>query len=249
MFTYHLSITLTLYLKDYHFSLDLKRAVLERLTMDLNQSIEYTHSAASSPQIHNFMPMTSFMLPFHHPFKEEGEEVKHSHLLQKRNLELFWHQQMMEIHNISVFKNNHQLPLARIKRVMKSDKDVKMISADTPVLFSKACELFILELSLRAWLQTEEAKRRTLQRCDIARAIRQEESLDFLADVVPSINHNKDVDGKFPEENEFPPVNQLQFPLLDMNSELVPRDPGVEQTCLSHQCSLMSSILRYIQGM
>ncbi|XP_022759953.1 nuclear transcription factor Y subunit C-1-like [Durio zibethinus] len=158
--------------------------------MDLNQSMEFTPSATSSPQIHNFMPMTSFMLPFHQPSKEDGEEVKHSLLLlQKRNLELFWYQQMMEIHNISVFKSHHQLPLARIKRIMKSDKDVKMISADTLVFFSKACELFIMDLTLRAWLQTEEGKRRTLQRCDIARAIRQEEALDFLVDIVPLINH------------------------------------------------------------
>ncbi|PON63556.1 Transcriptional activator NFYC/HAP5 subunit [Parasponia andersonii] len=60
-----------------------------------------------------------------------------------------------------------------------------MISADTPLLFSKACELFIMELTLRSWMQTEECKRRTLQRCDIARAIRNDELLDFLVDVVP----------------------------------------------------------------
>ncbi|XP_052480696.1 nuclear transcription factor Y subunit C-2 [Gossypium raimondii] len=103
---------------------------------------------------------------------------------------------------------------------MKSNKD--MISADTPILFSKACELFILELTLRAWLHTEEGKRRTLQGCDVSKAIRQEEALHFLFDVVPLINH-KDDDGKFLEENEHHPVNQPQFPLLDMNAELVIR--------------------------
>ena len=51
---------------------------------------------------------------------------------------------------------------------------------------SKACELFILELTLRAWLQTD-CKRRTLQRCDISRAIRQENMLDFLNRVVPYV--------------------------------------------------------------
>lgn len=35
---------------------------------------------------------------------------------------------------------NFALPLARIKKVMKSDPDVKMISAEVPVLLSKACE-------------------------------------------------------------------------------------------------------------
>jgi nuclear transcription factor Y gamma len=38
-----------------------------------------------------------------------------------------------------------------------------MISAEVPVMLSKALELFITELSLRAWLQTEESKRRTVQ--------------------------------------------------------------------------------------
>ena len=39
----------------------------------------------------------------------------------------------------------------------------KMISAEAPILFAKACELFILELTLRAWMHTDENKRRTLQ--------------------------------------------------------------------------------------
>ena len=39
----------------------------------------------------------------------------------------------------------------------------QMISAEAPVLFSKACEIFISELSLRAWIHTEDNKRRTLQ--------------------------------------------------------------------------------------
>lgn len=47
------------------------------------------------------------------------------------------------------YKNHNDLPLARIKRIMKSDEDVRMISAEVPVLFAKACELFILDLTLR----------------------------------------------------------------------------------------------------
>lgn len=38
-----------------------------------------------------------------------------------------------------------------------------MISAEAPVLFAKAAEIFITELSLRAWVHTEDNKRRTLQ--------------------------------------------------------------------------------------
>lgn len=55
------------------------------------------------------------------------------------------------------------LPLARIKKIMKLDEDVKMISAEAPLLFAKAAEIFIHELTLRAWIHTEDNKRRTLQ--------------------------------------------------------------------------------------
>lgn len=57
------------------------------------------------------------------------------------------------------------LPLARIKKIMKLDEDVKMISAEAPLLFAKAAEIFIHELTLRAWIHTEDNKRRTLQVC------------------------------------------------------------------------------------
>lgn len=68
---------------------------------------------------------------------------------------------------------------------MKSDEDVRMISAEAPVLFAKACEFFILEMTLRAWNAAEEHKRRTLQRSDIATAITRTEVWDFLLDTVP----------------------------------------------------------------
>lgn len=55
-----------------------------------------------------------------------------------------------------------------------------MISAEAPVLFAKACELFILELTLKAWLHAERSKRRTLQRSDIAAVVNSTYILDFL---------------------------------------------------------------------
>merc|ERR1719367_1867165 len=68
---------------------------------------------------------------------------------------------------------------------MKLDEDVKMISAEAPVLFGKACEMFIHELTMRAWVHTEDNKRRTLQRNDIAMAITKYDQFDFLIDIVP----------------------------------------------------------------
>lgn len=60
-----------------------------------------------------------------------------------------------------------------------------MISAEAPLLFAKAAEIFIHELTLRAWVHTENNKRRTLQRNDIAMAITKFDQFDFLIDIVP----------------------------------------------------------------
>lgn len=125
-----------------------------------------------------------------------------------QRLQQFWHETNEEAKNATDFKT-YQLPLARIKKIMKTDKDVKvlkyfrfdfyflwffflvyisysqMISQEAPVLFAKACEIFIRELTLRAWMQTEENKRKTLQRNDIAAAISKTDMFDFLIDIVP----------------------------------------------------------------
>ena len=85
----------------------------------------------------------------------------------------------------------HVLPLARIKKIMKLDEDVKMISAETPLLISKACELFIIELAYRGWIHTIESNRRTLQRNDIAQAISHNDFYDFLLDIVEESCKNK----------------------------------------------------------
>jgi hypothetical protein len=66
-----------------------------------------------------------------------------------------------------------------------------MIAGETPILFSKACELFIIELAYRSWIHTLENNRRTLQRCDIANAISRTDFYDFLIDIVEESCRNK----------------------------------------------------------
>lgn len=116
------------------------------------------------------------------------QQVQHFHhhhqQQQQQQLQVFWTNQVQEIEQTADFKN-HSLPLARIKKIMKADEDVRMISAEAPVVFAKACEMFILELTLRSWIHTEENKRRTLQKNDIAAAITRTDIFDFLVDIVP----------------------------------------------------------------
>ncbi|XP_025886098.2 nuclear transcription factor Y subunit C-1-like [Solanum lycopersicum] len=84
------------------------------------------------------------------------------YLLQQQ-LQLFWAAQLQEIMQIGDFKG-HSLPIFRIKKIMKSDKEVRMISAESPILLDKACELFIQELTHRSWLKAQECQRRTLKK-------------------------------------------------------------------------------------
>ena len=78
-----------------------------------------------------------------------------------------------------------KLPLARIKKIMKSDEEVRMISAEAPILFAKACEMFISEITIKGYYNAERNERKTLQRKDIATAIARTETYDFLIDTIP----------------------------------------------------------------
>jgi len=100
-------------------------------------------------------------------------------------LTTYWQQTINHLESDNHDYKLHQLPLARIKKVMKADPEVKMISAEAPILFAKGCDIFITELTMRAWIHAEENKRRTLQRSDIASALAKSDMFDFLIDIVP----------------------------------------------------------------
>ena len=77
-----------------------------------------------------------------------------------RALEAFWAEEAERAFAVQaastadaaeVFKFANDLPLARIKRIMKSDEDVRLISAEAPIVFAKACEMFIADLTVRAY--------------------------------------------------------------------------------------------------
>ncbi|KAL6843363.1 hypothetical protein ACP4OV_027076 [Aristida adscensionis] len=98
-------------------------------------------------------------------------------------LQHFWSGQLAEIEQATKFKT-HSLPPSGVKKIMKSDEDVKKIAGEAPALFAKACEMFILELTMRVWHQAHKDKRRTLQKNDVTAAIAKTEVFDFLGDIV-----------------------------------------------------------------
>lgn len=85
------------------------------------------------------------------------------------------------------FKTLADLPLSRVKRVMKADGDVRMISAEAPVVFARACSMFILDLTLRSWFEATGKDRRTVQKEDVYDAILKADVFDFLVDIVNGV--------------------------------------------------------------
>ncbi|KAF9196135.1 hypothetical protein BGZ49_002899, partial [Haplosporangium sp. Z 27] len=162
---------------------------------------------------------------------QQPMQQAHMHMLQS-----FWMNQMHEVENVPQDYKLHHLPLARIKKVMKTDEDVKakMISAEAPMIFDKGCEIFITELTIRAWIHAEENKRRTLQRSDIAAAISKTDMFDFLIDIVPREDFKVGKDAKASisagatehrrSQESFPPIGSTGAPGSVPNT--APPGPG-----------------------
>ncbi|KAM0750140.1 histone-fold-containing protein, partial [Meredithblackwellia eburnea MCA 4105] len=97
----------------------------------------------------------------------------------------FWQHTVSTAENSNDDFKHQALPLARIKKVMKSDPEVQMISSEVTILFEKACQIFIQELTARSHLVSLSNKRRTLSRPDVGEAIGKSDMFDFLIDIVP----------------------------------------------------------------
>ncbi|KAF9322257.1 hypothetical protein BG003_003268 [Podila horticola] len=78
-----------------------------------------------------------------------------------------------------------QLPVARVKRIIKEDKDIAMVSNDAVFLISMATELFLESFTTKAFNLAKMEKRKTIAYKDLATAVSQHDSLEFLQDVIP----------------------------------------------------------------
>lgn len=73
-----------------------------------------------------------------------------------------------------------QLPLTRIRNIMKLDPDLHISSNEAVFLVTRATELFIESLAQESYTFTIEAKKKTVQKRDVDLAIEAVDSLMFL---------------------------------------------------------------------
>ena len=102
--------------------------------------------------------------------------------IEQEYMEMFWTDQEREMEKIDNFKNNLLVSPNRIKNIMKTNKDVRRITSESPVLLAKACDFFIQELTLRSWLNAQENHRRILKKKDVTDVIKRNDNLNFLFD-------------------------------------------------------------------
>ena len=73
-----------------------------------------------------------------------------------------------------------QFPLGTVKRIIKMDPDVNIISKDSIFLITKALEMFVQSLSIEAYSYTAGAKKKTMSKQDVEKAIDAVDALAFL---------------------------------------------------------------------
>uniref|UniRef100_A0A8R1DIY4 CBFD_NFYB_HMF domain-containing protein n=1 Tax=Caenorhabditis japonica TaxID=281687 RepID=A0A8R1DIY4_CAEJA len=138
-----------------------------------------------------------------------------------------------------------QLPIGRVKKVVRMNPDVEMVNSEALQLLAKAAELFIKELSNASNQYACQEKRKTVQTKDIDKAIQKNWQFAFLEDALDGwpksepkkrqkggtssqeTIHEQDVEEN--EENEEENEEELPetVPEADEDEELVENDTDV----------------------
>ncbi|WFD43067.1 hypothetical protein MPSI1_001719 [Malassezia psittaci] len=80
-----------------------------------------------------------------------------------------------------------KFPIARIKRIMQADEDVGKVAQATPVVISKALELFMQDIVACAVEETRKSGGKRVAPYHLKRTTQVHETYDFLKDIVEKV--------------------------------------------------------------
>ncbi|RCV37725.1 hypothetical protein SETIT_8G085800v2 [Setaria italica] len=127
---------------------------------------------------------------FGHPQELHGLPPTPLTSLQQKELDEFWRKTVEDIENTMNF-DNHILPMSYVAKIIRDNQGSLMISSETPSCLTKVLEIFIQELTLRAWMCAKSHDRSsTILESDIYEAINSKESYVFLNDVLQRLETN-----------------------------------------------------------
>ncbi|GAA5845694.1 hypothetical protein JCM11251_003930 [Rhodosporidiobolus azoricus] len=105
--------------------------------------------------------------------------------------------------------NQARFPLARIKKMIQADEDVGKVAQATPIVVSKALELFLASLVDACVKDAESRGSKKLTPYGLKRAINNTPILDFCTDIVESVpdpleGEDEDGEGKKKKKRAAP---------------------------------------------
>ncbi|KAI9797940.1 MAG: hypothetical protein M1835_005777 [Candelina submexicana] len=80
-----------------------------------------------------------------------------------------------------------KFPVARIKRIMQADEDVGKVAQVTPVVVSKALELFMISLVCKASQAASERSSKRVTAAHLKQAIAKDKRFDFLEEIIAKV--------------------------------------------------------------
>ncbi|CAO2141324.1 unnamed protein product [Urochloa humidicola] len=102
----------------------------------------------------------------------------------QQELDEFWKKTLEDIENTSNL-NDHILPVSYVAKIIRDNQGSFMMSSETPPCVTKVLEIFIQELTVRAWMCAKSHDRSsTILESDIYEAINSSESHAFLKDLL-----------------------------------------------------------------
>jgi nuclear transcription factor Y gamma len=104
-------------------------------------------------------------------------------LSEQQMIEEFWRKKQEEIEVIKDF-GERTIPMTSLKKVICAEKGKMVMTSDIPTFMTKACEIFVQELSIRAWMCACSHNRSIILDSNIAKEIASIKSYDFLNDVL-----------------------------------------------------------------
>ncbi|PVH61536.1 hypothetical protein PAHAL_3G056500 [Panicum hallii] len=128
---------------------------------------------------------------------------------EQQMVEEFWRKKQHEIEAIKDF-GERTIPMTHLRKVICAEKGKMMMTFDTPSFLTKACEIFVQELSFRAWMRAKSHQRSIILDSDIAESILSIDSYDFLNDVLHT-HHEERYSTSHPSQPHFDQYSTKQF--------------------------------------
>eukprot|EP00897_Mesotaenium_endlicherianum_P003982 jgi/Mesen1/3611/ME000020S03146 len=121
------------------------------------------------------------------------------------------------------------LPLARVKRLVKSEGNIQYLSTEAGVLIAKATELFLEAFVQDSFERVSEKNRTSLLYRNLATAVAGRPRYEFLADIVPQKVRVSDIPSIGPSVKARTKERQERSKLAGQNEEAVQKGDDVVQ--------------------